>query len=73
MGEHVKNLAREAQQLTREERIELVEAIFESLYGSARDNDAAWEREIEDRWQAYLRGEIPTRRADEVLGKHLKP
>ena len=73
MGDQLRVLAQEARQLPREERIKLLEAIIDSLDDQAPDIDRAWAREIDDRWQAYLRGEMPTRPASDVLAKYLQP
>ena len=52
------------------ERAELVEEILSSFdFPARREIDALWAREAEDRLDAYERGELKARPADEVFDK----
>lgn len=59
---------REALDLPPVDRAELVEQILASFeFPARREIDAAWAREVEDRIDAYERGEIGSAPADEVF------
>ena len=73
MGNEFKLLADGARKLSAEERLRLVDVILDSLEAPDSTTATAWSREIEDRWQACLSGQMPTRSVEQVLGKHLKP
>lgn len=67
MSQHVKDLAEAARQLTPEERVELVENILTTLGGSDPEIERAWVREANDRYEAYLRGQMDARDAKDVI------
>jgi putative addiction module component (TIGR02574 family) len=73
MNKRVKSIAQEAERLPAEDRIELVEHLLSTLDKPDPEIDKAWAEESERRIDAYLRGEIPARDAEDVLAKHLKP
>jgi len=52
------------------DRAELVEQILASFeFPPHKDIDAAWAKEVEDRIDAYERGELSSEPANEILGK----
>ena len=66
----LKDLERQAQDLTAEERARLAEVLLDSLHASPTDEiQAAWDREIAERVAAYERGEMKTHAAEEVLAE----
>ncbi|MEZ5843343.1 MAG: addiction module protein [Hyphomicrobiaceae bacterium] len=69
MSQHVKDLTEAARQLTREERLELVESILATLGGSDPEIERAWAKVANDRYEAYLRGETTARDAKDVLAE----
>jgi putative addiction module component (TIGR02574 family) len=73
MNDRVKSLSLEARKLTADERFELVEAILASVHEPDSAIDAAWAREAKDRLDAWRRGELSSRSAEDVFAKHLKP
>lgn len=73
MNERVKKLTEEAAKLTPLERTELVEEILASLSETDPEIDRAWAEVCEQRLDAYLRGDVDAKTADEVLSKYLKP
>jgi putative addiction module component (TIGR02574 family) len=61
-------ILREALDLPPIDRAELVEQILASFEFPARkDIDAAWGREVEDRLEAFHRGDIGSSSADDVF------
>lgn len=62
-------IERQARKLTPEERAKLAETLLESLQLSSSDIEAAWAQEIEDRVDAFNRGEIPTYAAEDVFAE----
>jgi putative addiction module component (TIGR02574 family) len=73
MNERVASLAEQAEQLSAEDRIKLVEHLLASLDRPDPDIDRAWAEESERRLDAYLRGEEIAFDAKDVLAKYLKP
>jgi putative addiction module component (TIGR02574 family) len=70
MSDIFKELARQAQELTPEERARLAEVLLESLRdASLAETQVAWNREIEMRVAAYDRGELPTFSAEDVFAE----
>jgi putative addiction module component (TIGR02574 family) len=67
MNAKTKALIEEARRLTPEERIELVEALLNSLAPADPEIDRLWAEEASDRLAAYRRGEIETVTLEEVL------
>jgi putative addiction module component (TIGR02574 family) len=52
------------------DRAELVEQILASFeFPPRKDIDAAWAKEVEDRIDAYERGELPSEPASKILGE----
>ena len=66
MNERVKILSEEAAKLTPEERVELVERINLTLLDRQAEVDAAWDKEIKRRMDAYRRGEVKTYTWEEI-------
>ncbi len=67
MTDRGNQLLRDALELPPAERAELAERMLNSLDSvSQREIDAAWAAEVEDRIDAYDRGEMPTIPAEEV-------
>jgi len=63
-------ILREVLNLAPTERVELVERILASFEFPARkDIDAAWAQEVEDRIDAFERGEIGSSPASQVFGE----
>ena len=70
MAASLKKLAKEAQELSADDRARLAEVLLESLHEApAADIRAAWEHEIAQRVAAYDRGETKTYAAEEVLAE----
>ena len=67
MKQLVEKLAAEAQQLSADERVELVETILAQLPDADPDWDAAWVKECEDRMAAVDCGEMKTTDFDEAM------
>jgi Putative addiction module component len=72
MNERVKKLTEEAAKLSREEQAELLENLYAILDPVDPAIERAWIEESERRIDAYLRGEITSTDANEVLAKYLK-
>jgi putative addiction module component (TIGR02574 family) len=73
MNARSKSIAKEAQGLPAADRIRLVEFLLASLDKPDPDIDRIWAEESERRLDAYLKGEVTARDAQEVLAKHMKP
>lgn len=67
MNERVDKLTAQATELTRDEKLDLIERILATVHPTAPAIDAAWIEEAEERMAAYERGEVETYDADEVL------
>lgn len=72
MNKRVTVLAQEAEQLSAEDRIRLVEQILATLHQPDPEIDRAWAEESRRRYDAYLRGEETARDAREALAEILK-
>ena len=59
MNVKTKTLFDQAHELSRDERLELVEQLFASLEIAGDDPDSAIVPELDARWQAYERGKDP--------------
>jgi putative addiction module component (TIGR02574 family) len=70
MTEETKSLTARARRLSPSERIELVDAILESLDEPDSSMDRLWAKEAEERLAAYRRGEIKAIPLEEVLAKY---
>ena len=70
MTESVKELERQARQLSAEERAQLAELLLESLHeGPIAEIEAAWAVEIQERVAAFENGELRTHPAEEVFAE----
>ncbi len=70
MAASLKDLERQAQALSPEERARLAEVLLESLREPvAKDIQKAWDLEVAERVAAYDRGEAETHAAAEVLAE----
>ncbi len=70
MSALLKNIEDQARALSAEEdRARLAESMLESLHTSITEIDAAWAEEIEERVNAFDRGEIPAYSAEEVFAE----
>jgi putative addiction module component (TIGR02574 family) len=69
MSQLLKKLAAEAQQLSADERVELVETILAQLPQTNPDWDAAWFRECEVRMASVDRGQMRTFDFNEVMSQ----
>jgi putative addiction module component (TIGR02574 family) len=70
MSESMKELERQARQLSAEERAQLAELLLESLHeGPIAELETAWAVEIQERVAAFERGELQTRPAEEVFAE----
>jgi putative addiction module component (TIGR02574 family) len=58
---------------TAEERAKLAESMLESLQTPISENEAAWNKEIEQRVAAFDRGESQTHTAAEVFAEARYP
>ena len=67
MSQIVEKLATEAEQLSADERVELVETILARLPQAGVDWDAAWAAEAERRMAAVARGDDTLIPADKVM------
>jgi putative addiction module component (TIGR02574 family) len=73
MNKRTQAIIEEAELLSAEERIEMIEKLLASLDRPDADIVRAWTIEAERRLDAYLNGSITARDAHTVLAKHLKP
>ena len=71
MNDRVKTFFESAQELTSEEREELID-LLQATVDVTPEIEKAWAEEIADRIAAHERGEMRARPAAEVLAKHLK-
>lgn len=69
MSQHLKELTEAAQKLSPDERMELVENILVTLAGADPDIERAWAKEANDRYEAYLRGQMQARDAKDVIAE----
>jgi len=68
MTESVKELERQARQLSAEEKAQLAELLLESVHEvPIAEIEAVWAVEIRERIAAFERGELQTYPADEVF------
>lgn len=70
MTQIAESLSAQAVQLPPEERMALVERIFDSLDEPDPSLDALWAKEADDRLAAYRRGEIKAMALSEVIAKY---
>jgi putative addiction module component (TIGR02574 family) len=73
MNTRTEAIAQEAERLSADERIRLVEHLLATLDRPDPEIDRAWADESERRLDSYLRGETTARDANDVLAKHVKP
>jgi len=70
MAASLKELEKQAQALSQEDRARLAEILLESLRDPvAQDIQKAWDLEVAERVAAYDRGEAETHVAEEVLAE----
>ena len=69
MSVSFREIEQQARQLTTEERAKLAESMLESLHSPVSKVEAAWAREIEERVEAFDRGETPTYAAEDVFAE----
>jgi len=70
MSDLVSEIASQARSLSAEERSRLVGLLIETLHDSPlAEVEAAWEKEIVRRVEAYERGEVETYTAEEVFAE----
>jgi putative addiction module component (TIGR02574 family) len=70
MSDVLKELERQVQALTPEERARLAEVLLESLRDAPiAEIETAWNHEIEQRVAAYDRGELQTFSAEDVFAE----
>ena len=70
MSDTLKELEQQARSLSAEERAELVEMLLDSLREAPlAEIEAAWDREIAERAEAYDRGELKTFSAEDVFAE----
>ncbi|MGQ0671808.1 MAG: addiction module protein [Hyphomicrobium sp.] len=69
----MKQLEREALQLSELERCEFVDGILASVHRHVASVYDAWVEEAKDRLSAWRRGELGSRPAAEVFAKHIRP
>ena len=70
MTDALKDLVRQAKELSPEERARLAEVMLESLQDAPiAEIEAAWETEVRERVAAYDRGEIRPVSAEEVFAE----
>jgi putative addiction module component (TIGR02574 family) len=69
MSALLKNIEDQARALSAEDRARLAESMLESLHTSITEIEAAWAEEIEERVNAFDRGEIPVYSAEEVFAE----
>ena len=73
MNKIVTTLEAEARKLSPTTRLELVDAILNSLDEPDQHIDRLWSQEAEERLAAYRRGELKSVPLDEVLAKYQAP
>ena len=69
MQASLKQLERQALNLTADERAKLAEVMLESLSAPIAEIEEAWTQEIEQRVAAYDRGDIPSYPAEDVFAE----
>lgn len=69
MSASLKEIEQQARQLPTEERAKLAESMLESLHAPVSEVEAAWAREIEERVEAFDRGEAPAHAAKDVFAE----
>ena len=70
MADPVADLIERAKSLEPEERVRLVELLLDSLHDEPiAEVEAAWEREIRRRVEAFERGEVETFAAEDVFAE----
>ena len=72
MASHIDQILEEAKSLSPAEKAELVTSLLSSLDEPDAAMDELWQKEAEDRVNAYNRGELKTRSLQEVLAKYQK-
>ena len=73
MSEHVAKLLKEAEKLSAEERLELIEWLEASLSPPDPAVEQAWIEECDRRLDEHRRDPSKARDAVDVFAKHLKP
>jgi putative addiction module component (TIGR02574 family) len=69
MAASLKEIERQARELTAEDRAELAETLIESLHSPIAEIEAAWAKEIEERVAAFDRREMQTYAAKGVFAE----
>jgi len=70
MADPLADLMERAKSLRPQDRIHLVELLLDSLHDEpGTDSEAAWEKEIRRRVEAFERGEVKTYAAEDVFSE----
>ncbi len=69
MSAFLKSIEGQALALNAEDRARLAESMLESLHTSIAEIEAPWAEEIEERVNAFDRGETPSFSAEEVFAE----
>lgn len=69
MTSSLKQIEEQARALNPDDRAKLVESLLESLHIPVSEIEAAWAKEIERRVDAFDRGELPDRAAEDVFAE----
>ena len=70
MNERVKKLSDVIRKLSPDEQAELIDELLGNLHNRVDPEiEKAWAEEAQRRWQAYLRGEVKTTPARQVLAR----
>ena len=72
MSTHVDHILEEAKSLSPTEKAEVVTLLLSSLDEPDAEIDVLWQKESEDRVEAYKKGKIKARSLQEVLAKYSK-
>lgn len=74
MNERVKRLTEEIRKLPPAEQAELIDELIVLTYREPDPEiDKAWAEEARDRLEAWRRGALSSRSAEDALGKYSKP
>ena len=72
MTGEAKNILTQALSLPPVEKAQLVDCLLSSLDKPDEAIDALWQKEVEERIQAYQSGQIPSASLEQVLAKYQK-
>ena len=72
MSSHINHILEEAMELSPAERAELVTSLLSTLDEPDAGIDKLWQKEVDERVDAYERGEIKAKSLQDALAKYRK-